>query len=186
MTDIGTVGLQIARQLSFYTRARLMQQRLVLAYENGTDTTQMEPLRKFVRELLRMKGIRCVIIIIRDSPPRDSDYRRGRTASGSVALQEAFLRAILPDDIHIMSIRLPATSGYTEPEVVDRVREALATAPGRAMLVSTTLDRMLRRRKFYDELRAILADGGHMAMSFLWDTDTQPLLRDAVLVGQEV
>jgi len=104
------------------------------------------------------------------SPPRGNE--EARSATVTLNRQGQFLRAVLPPEIEVRFITLQDTSAYAGSEVVQSVREALQTVPGRTMLVTTTLDRGTRSQDGYQKLKDTLKRGSHMAVSLLWDTRT--------------
>jgi len=129
-------------------------------------------LQKLVRLAINVHRIRLVIIIIRDSPPRDEDAEKYGEPSVSLLRQGKFLDHILPRDIERRHITLPHTSAFSGKEVLANVTREFEDAPGRALLVSTALNRVVRSATVYEELRGAIERGGYMALSFMWDTNT--------------
>jgi hypothetical protein len=183
------IGRQGAEQFSFYQRMTQVKNRVIVAMEHRMPSPQIEALKHFVREAMIHHGITTIVIIICESPPADKKGVQSRHVATTNVRQDAFLDALLPGEIQKRYISLPSTSRYTSNEATRHVKNELASITGRAMLVSSTLDRVLRRRTYYDDLRALLsADGrGHMAMSFIWDTKTGVInVPDAMRLRPEV
>jgi hypothetical protein len=106
------------------------------------------------------------------SPPGYDAEDEAEYASASLDRQLEFIQAILPDTIETHIIRLYHVSAYSGPEVVDQVHEVLDIGEGRAMVVSSALDRVLRSQANAEHLQKMLKTGDHMAMSLLWDCAT--------------
>jgi hypothetical protein len=167
------IGRQGPDQLSFYSRMMGVQNRVNAAMDHSMVSSQLDALKLFVRAMGRYHGIKAFIIACRESPPGKTKSQSRQLAT-TIARQDKFLEALLPDNIERRYVYLPETSGYTGNETVERIKKELASITGRAMLVSTTLDRIMRRKTYFDDLCASFTadERGHMAMSFIWDTLT--------------
>jgi hypothetical protein len=167
------IGRQGANQLSLYQRMTRAQDRLNAAMDFSIPSSQIDALKHFVREMAIHHGITVFIIIICESPKHKKELQ-SRQLAPTIARQGKFLASLLPDNVPRRYIILDSTSRYTSEELNQRVKDELATIPGsgKAMLVSTTLDRVVRRQTYFDDLCTLLAANGHMALSFIWDTLT--------------
>ncbi|KAK4541083.1 hypothetical protein LTR36_008308 [Oleoguttula mirabilis] len=164
------IGRQVALQMSFYARATHAITRFVVTLERDPGHWQAVALVQFIRLAADVHEIRCFVFLVRNSPPRGDEEARSTTST--LARQHQFLRAALPDYLEVRYITLQDTSAFTGDEVVVAVKEELQSVTGRAMVVSSTLDRATRSYDGHQKLKAVLEKRGHMAMALLWDTRT--------------
>lgn len=179
------LGRQGADQTSFYARMTAVKNRVNTAVEYKMPSPQLDALRSFLREVIAHHGITTLLYSARESSTSDSEVE-SRSVAATLSRQDTFLNAILPAEIDRRIISLPTTSAYMTDAMTQQIKSELETIPGKAMLVSTTLDRILRRKTHYDDLCASLVAGGHLAMSFIWDTKTGVIdVPDAVRLRPE-
>ena len=174
--------------MGYYTQCHTVMNRLLIAANEDDHQSQVGALGKFLRLAIDVHRIRRVIIIIRDSPPGDETQNESRSASASISRQFDFLQAVLPDDVDVDVdvIRLPHVSAFSSTEVVDQIAQAPYQKDGRSMVVSSSLDRIIRSQANCDRLREVLSNGSHFAMSFLWDSATVVRPAEAMLLPDTV
>lgn len=163
------LGRQGADQASFYVRMTAVENRVNSAVENKTPSPQIDALKHFVREAMAHHGITTLLFAVRESPPGRSKLE-SRAHAVTLSRQDRFLNALLPVDVERRYVSLPSTTAYSDDVMIQQIKSELATISGKAMLVSASLDRIMRRRAHYDDLCASFMADGHMAMSFIWDT----------------
>jgi hypothetical protein len=142
--------------------------RLLASHSTHAPAKQVVALQNFLRMAIAEHDVVRFIIVVRDSPLRGESRHEARTASTSIARQSQFLDAVLPNGVPRQYITLPETSGYFNSTVTDHIRDALAAHSGKALVVSTSLERIVRDQQSFDDLQLLLLRHGHMAMSCLW------------------
>ncbi|KAK3646100.1 hypothetical protein LTR56_008717 [Elasticomyces elasticus] len=166
-------GRQRAIQLGFYSRSVMAMTRFVEAEEADPNDVQVVSLQGFLRVAVEVHAVRCVIIIVRDSPPRGEQRKEARNASTSLARQKQFLKAALKQvNVEIKFLSLPHTSAYSDATVVETIGSELETCTGKTMLVTSALDRTVRSTENYQGLKKLLLRSDHLALSLLWDGKT--------------
>lgn len=91
----------------------------------------------------------------------------------SIEQQVQFLRRLLPDGFQFEVIRTLYQSAYSG-ESIENLERSLAAFDELFCLISTCLDRIIRRRSLMDDLRSILAANGHvlLIMGMIWSPQT--------------
>lgn len=166
---------QRALQLGFYNRTVTTMTRCIMTSENQPNCEQLTALKGFMRFAMETHRIKCVVIFIRDSPPRGEERREARSVSTSLARQDQFLRGLLPEDdvLEVRHVTLSHTSAYDGADVATSLRQSLQCCSGRALVLSTGLDRIVRSKAAYSSVSRLLKLAGHMAVSLLWDPQTR-------------
>lgn len=157
--------------------------RVIVTEDQNNADEQVDALRRFLRFGFQVHQIGYVIIIVRDSPPNDQEdeYRISPT---SLLRQMQFIDTVLPDGVQRKRVTLPYTSAFDGSELIGEIRRELNSFTGKAMLVTTALDRLVRSRATFAELESLVRRGDHMAMSFLWDTRTLIHPADSMLLEE--
>lgn len=138
------------------------------------NSNKHELLEAIVRLVCDYHAVRQIYILVRISPgvfaERDTDQL-------SIERQIAFLHAMLPGNLPVSTIRATGVSAYSGVSL-ELLDYALKGAE-KSLVLSTSLERVIRSAKLLPRLNEILsADGkNHLVMSFIWDVGTEVLLR---------
>lgn len=155
---------------AFYLRCLQQMSRSLTADGLGPANWQVEAAKDFIKLAIQVHDIRHVVILVRDSETGEEDEYR--LVSVSCARQGQFTKLLLPAGVDSKYITLPSTSASGSALGTDLICEELARYQGKALLVSSSIDRVTRSIEGWTELKEVCAAQGHMVMSLLWDTDT--------------
>lgn len=152
--------------MGYYSRQSAAINRFCQAMEDSPRVPeQVVAIRSVIKSVLKSRGTRTVVIIVRDSPVGKDDG-----IDASLVRQRTFLGHMLPED-HGLAIRffgVSQVSAYKD-DFVDLLRAELEVAGPRALVLSASIDRATRNVAHYEVFREMARTGSHAFMSVVWD-----------------
>ncbi|CAD0084494.1 unnamed protein product [Aureobasidium vineae] len=172
------IGRHTASEVGKYSLMKRAIIRTMSAAEK--DDSQYHALRYIVAEAFRLHDISVAVIVCRVSPPaRGTTERDG--VKPSLLRQQRFIESLVPDGIPVSYVKAKEISAYKE-DFLEVLSTELASIP-KAIVLSTSVDRISRNSKSCELLRIVHETYGHMFMSFLWSDDTELPLEDALYLS---
>lgn len=167
-----SAGRERALQSVYYSRCILAMTRLLEASSNrDVQPPQVAVIRTLVGLACEIHRINSILICPRISPDTKQFEEGG--ISTSLVRQQAFLRLFVPASVDVQLLEGDHVSAYNS-SYVRLVGKKLDAMSGNVLLLSTSLERMVRSQESLTKLTEILRKSGrgHIAMAMLWDQQT--------------
>jgi hypothetical protein len=151
------------------------------------EDPQMVALRNVVRHVYNSHGFDNILLVARNCPVGSAAKKTGLNTSIERQLQ--FLRNVVPKDLmeshpeKIIQWKAVGLSCYSE-SFVDKLSEQLAIHGEKTLVLCVRPDHMARHPTQYSRLRKCFSKGGHGAMSFHWDHETNIDVSEALQLDQ--
>lgn len=137
--------------------------------DNLVLPSQIDALRKVLDLTMKTHQFERIVLVARVSP--NSIAVEDDSMNTSIIRQTKFLKSLLPSEIPVELVEATHVSAFND-DFVDLLEERLESLGSNALLVSSSLDRVVRSQRQFSRLLHVLAEGDHAAASFLWDHNT--------------
>ncbi|KAG0310689.1 hypothetical protein BGZ99_000211 [Dissophora globulifera] len=174
------VSRQVAVQHGVYTRINNRMTKLLATVQRGHGLMELADMTQVLGSICEQ--FECILVWTRTSPSFRSTDRGA--VSGSLSRQGTFIKAMLRDvpEDKIVTRTLQSVSAYGS-DAVEALEHAIQAQTGRVLVVSTSVERVVRHSEHMPKMQA-LVEKGHQFCSLLWD----PTLFDsqhAIQQGQD-
>ena len=177
------IDRQRALQAGYYAQCHSIMKRVLALNDTNTSQPQVKSFQTFLGLTMKVHFIKRLLVVVRVSSDGDGDEDDTQSSTASLDRQVSFLTMLLPNNAVIKIIRLQNVSAFSGRQVIDSIRDSLGTGEGKAMIVSTSLDRIVRSQENVNRLQELLAPGHHIAVSMLWDSTTIIQPKEAMLLA---
>lgn len=169
LTRLVETGIRQAASMTLRrTRTRL---RIEGPFSRGEDVPQLNAIRNGLRQFCTTQKIERILLVLRTSPTGSAD-----TESSGINTQRTLLERLVPHHLPRQEIVGEGISAYRtdwHSAIDKKIRSDDISPARRALVISTSMDRMFRRVDGYEVLRRC-HERGHVFLSLLWEMSTAP------------